>query len=94
MEFRHNADASRYEAWQGNELAGEAHYTLNGSEATFDHTLVPPKFEGRGVASELVRHAMDDIRAAGEWRVRATCWYVDGWLQRHPEYADLTVTGR
>jgi len=91
MELRHNVGASRYEAWEGDELAGEAHYTLTGREATFDHTLVPTRFEGRGVASRLVRYAMDDIRSAGEWHVRATCWYVDGWLQRHPEYADLTA---
>jgi len=89
MKHTHNAAASQYEAWKDGELAGEAHYTLNGDEATFDHTLVPHKFEGRGVASDLARYALDDIRAKGEWHVRATCWYVDGWLRRHPEYADL-----
>ncbi len=89
MKFTHNTAENRYEAWQGDELAGQTHYTLTGDEATFDHTLVPKKFEGKGVASDLVRYAMDDVRAAGQWRVRATCWYVQGWLERHRDYADL-----
>lgn len=89
MEFTHNQAASRYEARQDGELAGEAHYVLDGSVADFDHTLVPPEFEGQGIAGRLVQFAMDDVRAAGEWTVRATCPYVARWLDRHPDYADL-----
>lgn len=89
MEFTHNQAASRYEARQDGELAGEARYVLDGSVADFDHTLVPPEFEGQGIAGRLVQFAMDDVRAAGEWTVRATCPYVARWLDRHPDYADL-----
>jgi predicted GNAT family acetyltransferase len=89
MDFTHNVAASRYEARQDGELVGEAHYRLAGEVADFDHTFVPPQFEGRGIAAELVRYAMDDIRAAGAWKVLPTCSYVVAWFARHPDYADL-----
>lgn len=89
MELTHNVAASRYEASQDGELVGEAHYSLAGQVAVFDHTYVPPRFEGRGIAAELVQFAMDDIRAAGAWTVRPTCSYVVAWFARHPDYVDL-----
>ena len=89
MDFTHNTAASQYEAWQDGELAGEAHYRLSGTVADFDHTLVPPRLEGQGIAGRLVQYAMDDIRANGSWTVRATCPYVVRWFVRHPDYADL-----
>ena len=36
-----------------------------------------------------MQYAMDDVRAAGEWKVRASCPYVVHWFGQHPEYADL-----
>jgi len=50
---------------------------------------VSPAFGGRGVAGRLVKYAMDDVRAAGEWKVLASCPYVLHWFGRHAEYADL-----
>ena len=41
--------------------------------ADFHHTEVVPAFGGRGVAGRLVRFAMDDVRAAGQWKIRASC---------------------
>ncbi|MFT4110046.1 GNAT family N-acetyltransferase, partial [Propionicimonas sp.] len=70
-------------------FAGEAHYTVRDGVAAFDHTMVPSEFGGRGVAGRLVQHAMDEVRAAGEWKVRPVCSYVGFWFDRHPEYADL-----
>ncbi len=89
MEFIHNIAASQYEAWQDGELAGEAHYRLIGTVADFDHTLVPPKLEGQGIAGRLVQYAMDDVRAEDAWTVRPTCPYVAHWFHKHPDYADL-----
>ena len=37
---------------------------------------------------------MDDIRAAGEWKVRASCSYVVRWFGQHPEYGELLAEGR
>lgn len=88
-EFTHNTAAHQFEVTIDGTFAGEAHYTLQDGVATFDHTEVPPQFGGRGVAGRLVQHAMDEVRAAGEWKVRPTCPFVVTWFQRHPDYADL-----
>jgi predicted GNAT family acetyltransferase len=37
-----------------------------------------------------VQGALDDVRARGG-SVVARCTFVRGWIDRHPEYADLVV---
>jgi uncharacterized protein len=88
-EFRHDRDGRQFEVTIDDTPAGVAHYRLSGGVADFDHTVVPPSFGGRGVAGRLVQYAMDEIRAAGEWKVRASCSYVVWWLAHHPDYAHL-----
>ena len=55
---------------------------------TLVHTDVDPKWEGQGVGSELVRGALDDLRARG-LKVRPLCPFVAAFIRRHPEYEDL-----
>ena len=43
---------------------------------------------GRGIASELVRGALELIRADGS-KVVAGCGFVVDYLRKHPEFADL-----
>lgn len=88
-DFTHDSSAHRFEVHVDGRFAGEAHYTLTGDVAAFDHTMVPSEFGGQGVAGRLVQHAMDEVRAAGEWKVRPVCSYVVWWFRRHPDYADL-----
>lgn len=88
-EFFHKRLTSRFELFIDGRFAGEAHYTLTGTVAAFDRTFVPPEFGGRGVAGRLVRHAMDEVRRAGEWTVRPDCPFVVRWFEQHPEDADL-----
>jgi predicted GNAT family acetyltransferase len=40
------------------------------------------------VGSTLVRGALDDVRAHG-LRVVPRCSFVRGYIERHPDYADL-----
>jgi predicted GNAT family acetyltransferase len=53
------------------------------------HTETPRTLRGRGIASELVRGALELIRADG-LKVVAGCGFVVDYLSKHPEYADLT----
>lgn len=84
-----NPDESRYEARLGGTLAGIARYRLTASTINFFHTEVLDEFEGRGVASELVRSALDAVRADGALSVDPTCPFFKSFIERHPEYADL-----
>ena len=53
------------------------------------HTETPRALRGRGIASELVKGALELIRADGR-KVIAGCGFVVDYLRRNPEFADLT----
>lgn len=53
----------------------------------FPHTEVNEAYGGHGLASTLVRGALDASIAAGH-RIVAVCPYVKGWVDKHPEYAE------
>lgn len=46
---------------------------------TIDHTYVDDSLRGQGIASELVRSAVDEIQHRGG-EVQATCSYAVKWL--------------
>lgn len=54
---------------------------------TFPHTVVRPEFGGRGLASQLIREAVEQSIAQGFMLVPA-CSFVDRWLQKHPEFSE------
>jgi len=83
-------ERSRYEAHLGGELVGFLEYIAKHGRIALVHTEVFPEFEGQGVASALVRNALDDARAR-ELRVIALCEYVQGYLTRHPGDEDIVV---
>jgi uncharacterized protein len=80
----------RYEATLDGELAGVLEYTVKRGRIALVHTEVLPVHEGRGVGSALVRFALDDARRRG-LRVIALCPYVQDYLTRHPQDADIVV---
>jgi len=85
----HNPDAQRYELRDGDAVIGYTQYHPDGDvELVFDHTEVDTGYSGQGLAGTLVRFALDDVRALGK-RVVAICPYVDGFIERNPEYRDL-----
>jgi len=53
-----------------------------------DHTGVPPDYEGRGIALQLVKAAVADARDQG-FRITPVCPYVVAQFRRHPEWAPL-----
>ena len=65
-----------------------ANYRLVPSAVVITHTETPRELRGRGVASELVRGALELIRADG-LKVVAGCGFVVDYLNKHPEFSDL-----
>lgn len=86
-DIRHDSAAHRFETTVDGSRC-ELDYTLRGNVMTLTHTGVPAAVGGRGVASELVRTALDLARAEG-WKVVPACSYAATWMERHPDYADL-----
>lgn len=79
----------RYEARDGETLAGLAAYLLTDNNLiVFTHTEVEAGYEGKGVGSQLARTALDDARTRG-LGVVPLCPFIKGWIDRHPDYADL-----
>ena len=86
---RDNKAQSRFEL----DVAGAtafANYRLTPQAVIITHTETPSNLRGRGIASELVRGALDLIRADGR-KVIAGCGFVVDYLRKHPEYADLVA---
>jgi predicted GNAT family acetyltransferase len=67
-----------------------ANYRLTPDAVIITHTETPRALRGRGIASELVKGALELIRADGR-KVIAGCGFVVDYLDKHPEYADLAA---
>lgn len=63
-------------------------YSVENGRHLLDHTEVPPELRGQGVAGKLAKAALDHAREQG-WRIVPACSYIEVYLRRHPEYADL-----
>lgn len=83
-----NPEASRYEISVDGTRAGFARYRLAPDVVTFTHTEIDPGVEHRGLGTQLVREALDDVRARG-LAARPVCPFVVDFIARNPEYADL-----
>jgi predicted GNAT family acetyltransferase len=86
------ADRSRFEVLVDGELAGFAEYHRRPGLIAFVHTSTDPRFEGRGLASELVRAALSEARSEG-LSVLPFCPFVRGCIARHPDDLELVPTG-
>ena len=67
--------------------AGFTEYADRDGRRIFPHTEVSDEFGGRGLATILVNHALQETRDAG-LRIVAVCPMVVGFLRKHPEFDD------
>lgn len=83
VDIAHNAAAQRFEA-RVDGWPCRADYRIDDGVMHLLHTEVAPAIEGRGVAAQLVRAALDYAQANG-LKVRPVCSYVRVYVRRHPE---------
>lgn len=86
-EVHDNKETRRYEVQTPAGLAF-AEYRAAGPAIMFTHTEVPEALEGQGVGSDLIRAALDDVKAQGK-KVIPLCPFVAAYIGRHQEYLDL-----
>jgi predicted GNAT family acetyltransferase len=79
---------SRFEVRVDGELAGFTEYRRQPGVIAFVHTEIDPGFEGRGLASVLVRSALSAARSEG-LSVLPFCPFVRGYIAGHREFLDL-----
>jgi predicted GNAT family acetyltransferase len=87
VEITNNTADQRFEAHLGSDTAF-AEYRLRPGHIILPHTVVPPAFEGKGVASALARTAFRYARDNG-LKVIPTCPFMAGWVKKHPEEHDI-----
>jgi uncharacterized protein len=78
----------RYEVSRDGELAGFAIYRRRPELIAFVHTEIDGRFEGEGLGSQLVQEALEEARREGI-AVLPFCPFVNGFIKRHAEYAEL-----
>ncbi|MGB8022330.1 MAG: GNAT family N-acetyltransferase [Candidatus Nanopelagicales bacterium] len=83
----------RFEIHVDGALAGFTDYWEDGDVRIFPHTEIDQTFLGRGLATTLIREALDATRAAGR-SVQPACRFVRGFIVKNPEYADLVPADR
>ena len=77
----------RYELTVDGHLAA-TYYAISDGVITFIHTEVPPELGGKGVASRLIRGALDQVRADG-LKVIPQCPFVKAFIEKNANYQDL-----
>ena len=83
-----NAAESRFEILVDERLAGYVDYRRDGDEYALPHTRVFPEFGGRGIGTQLIIGALDEVATRGG-TVLPYCPFVPKVIRDHPEYLEL-----
>lgn len=86
----HHCSEQRFEVRVEGEVAFLS-YSMDGRQVIFEHTYVPPRFRGKGVAAALARAALNQARKL-HWQIVPECSYVAAFIERNPEFADLAAS--
>ncbi|MGE2835386.1 GNAT family N-acetyltransferase [Mycobacterium sp. SMC-4] len=82
------ADSERFSIAVEGRTVGFADFYDRDGVRVFPHTQVDPTYQGRGLATILVREALEATREAGLYVV-PQCWMVAEFIEKNPEYAGL-----
>ncbi|MGC1215001.1 MAG: GNAT family N-acetyltransferase, partial [Micromonospora sp.] len=78
-----------YDAIVGDrEVAGLTYNVAGDDRLVLLATSVFPEFRKQGIATELIRRVLDDVRVQGK-KVTVMCPIVRTFIDHNPEYADL-----
>ncbi|AFR47541.1 GNAT family N-acetyltransferase [Gordonia sp. KTR9] len=96
LRIDHSPARERYEAilvadsTGEDEVVGYLDYVSEPYQVVVTHTVIREQFSGHGYAGHLVRFVLEDIRSSGK-QVVPVCSYVQRFIERHPEFADMAV---
>lgn len=87
-EFTHLPDRSRFVITLDGATIGKSYYRDDAGIRTFTHTEVDPEFQGQGLASRLIKVALDTTAEQG-LRIVAQCPAVAAYVLKHHDYDAL-----
>ncbi len=88
VDVRDAPAAARFEARLEGEPAGFLEYRVEEGRLLLLHTEVDPAHGGKGVGTELARHALGEARTR-KLQVVPWCPFVRSFISRNPEWVDL-----
>jgi predicted GNAT family acetyltransferase len=88
IEVKDDAAQHRFELLVDGEVAGKAVYQARPGAIIVTHSEVDPRFRGQGLANELARRTLDQIRER-DLRVVPLCQVFSQYVEKHPDYQDM-----
>jgi predicted GNAT family acetyltransferase len=92
-EVRHIPERFVFAITVDEEMAGYTEYRTGPGVRSFMHTIIDEKFRGQGLASTLVKQALDETRNDG-LLVEPYCPFTRRYIKEHPDYLDLVSEER
>ncbi len=86
-----NEGAKRYEL-HVDEHRPRVEYIKVAGKIYLTHTEVPKALEGKGIASQLVRKVLEEVKR-NDWELVPLCPFVAMYIKRHPEWKSLVLKG-
>jgi len=84
-----DAAMNRFELLVDGSSVGELDYQVRDDTIVLIHTEIDPAQRESGLGGELVKGALNLIRAESDYRVVASCTFASAWIESHPEYQEL-----
>ena len=82
MTMEYITEKNRIYVVENGEEVGEVTFPERDDVYVINHTYVDDRYRGQGIASELVRRAVEEIERRGG-KCKATCSYAALWLARN-----------
>ena len=92
IELIDNTDKSRFEVEIQDKMA-IMDYKKKDNKLYILHTEVPKEFEGKGIASAMVKKVLNLIKEK-DMKLVSLCPFVSGYIKRHPEYKSFIGKSR
>jgi len=91
MTIQHNPANQEFTTGPADQQAELAYSLPAAGVIDFVHTFVPENQRGQGVAEQLAEAALAYARQQ-HLKVRTSCEFMAGYVQRHHQYADLLAS--
>ena len=85
-----NTEEKQYEYKLEDGSTARVEYIKTTEKVFLTHTEVPPKHEGKGIASALIKDVLAEVEKSGLALI-PLCPYVAMYIKRHPEWKRLVM---
>ncbi len=88
MEYRHEKNLIALYDESGERLARVEFPAVGENIVEVTHTVVDESVRGRGIAGQLMKELVKELREDGR-KAELSCSYAVRWFEKHPECSDV-----